>query len=786
MGKYFSLRPIPNRKIFLLLAIPLVFNNLTCKKSKNNENTLAPKALRATQPFDDTDRYTDQEPKQAIEEPRKIVVKTIEAQKLATNELYTQDAAKNRCVDVGFILQNDMGPVSNANVTFKIDSKNEISGNLSSDMGVTDESGKATTSFCSGDKEGTVFIVGFFNELKANSSEITITKNPVFHFSYDYSERTIQDMGKDQKRPISLNLNSYGPNDCTNLYFRILQGNSPVADIEIKFKTQIDYPKGSKLAKKDDPLQTEIDSATGKKYAFYETESNTAGYFIVPICAGDSIGTIVVSGEFKEETVYKAQSPVISIAAGFANFPLIFDPTNTRTLRGYFDTNSNHIHPFTVKLGANKDGNPITDYSLTVIAETGKVLLENSGIPSEIDGAVRFTLQALHLGDYRPYQIVLFDSGNHMAQSRCNADAISTDPVQLPYPDSTFKYFDLAKNWRSTLVYAIRGQEFYNDANRNGKYEVGGDGFWDKNQNGIFDSNDELTYDANNNGRFDSNSEWFIDLPTPFVDVDEDGVFDSAKDILIGDEYHPPNSKRDSDTIIWKYEYIPLYLGTSPYAMQHGYIEKDYLGIPTNDALAQTYFTSLDKKGLRKGHVSKLFMEAPMDDDDFFIPGATAEERRQSGSIWRYLYAHGVCGNALPGEAKISVNFEDQYKTQYGERSLTAHFYRQAGDWILEPTMRLLKSGNGSSSATISSNAALHPSKVYGYPVEFQILLGTCLNECTGEVATPGVACDSMAKLVHLTSDTVTITQALSINAVRTCTCKAKATFISGDCQTHN
>lgn len=710
----------------------------------------------------------------------------IRAEDLPATELFTKKAIQDNCVTATFTALADTEPVADVEMVFSFtaDPAGDDTGKVEPATAKTNAEGQASTTYCSGDAETKVIIIAKAADLSANSGEITVKHKPVYVFSYVKSDAPIvvapaPDAPPEDKGVIKLNLIDSGPNDCTYLYYKLTKSEAPVVGATVQFRTQVDFPKGAKLAKKPDPALVQTETATQKKYAYYFATSNVSGEFAVPICAGVSLGTMVVSATYTddENKSFSAQSPVISITSGLTNWQnmsLTYDPQNAKTLRGYFNTNSDHIHPFTVKLGARQDGDPISEYPVAVAAETGKLVLANGGMPDQLLGTVGFTMQALHMVDYRPYQVNIFGTNNQYpeAQTRCDARQIADAGGIL--------YKNLAKNWRSTLVYMVRGQESYHDANRNGKYEAGGDGFWDKNQNGYYDTGDLITYDAGNDNKVDMNGEWFIDLPAPFIDVDEDGNYTANKDILIGDEYFAPNGKRDADALLWKYDYIPIYMGTSFYAMLHAEVKADLTDY--TDTIGTNYFAALDALDLRNGLATALF-NSNIGSTELFGAGAPASTIINPAHVVRYIFAHGVCGNPLPGKSEIGVNFRSLSSPKYGGREFTAHFYTQGGDLIREPSRRLLKDATGASSTHINFNVVDHPASEAGYPIEFYLRTSGCVNECTGVIATTGVACDGRVDEVNLTVDTDTTTQIMSIPSVATCTCGNGAALRLGVCE---
>lgn len=708
----------------------------------------------------------------------------IRAEDLPATELFTKKAIQDNCVTATFTALADTEPVADVEMVFSFtaDPAGDDTGKVEPATAKTNAEGQASTTYCSGDTETKVIIIAKAADLSANSGEITVKHKPVYVFSYVKSDAPIvvapaPDAPPEDKGVIKLNLIDSGPNDCTYLYYKLTKSEAPVVGATVQFRTQVDFPKGAKLAKKPDPALVQTETATQKKYAYYFSTSNTSGEFAVPVCAGVSLGTMVVSATYTddENKTYATQSPVISIMSGVTNWQnmsLTYDPENAKTLRGYFNTNSNHIHPFTVKLGARQDGDPISEYPVAVAAETGKITIASGGMPST-EGTVGFTMQALHMVDYRPYQVQVFGNGTNYpeAQTRC-------DPEQISQAGG-LTYKQLSKNWRSTIVYMVRGQEAYHDANRNGKYDVGGDGFWDKNQNGYYDSADLITFDAGNDNTVDPNGEWFIDLPAPFIDVDEDGNYNANKDVLIGDEYFSPNGKRDTDALLWKYDYIPIYMGASAYSLTHGSIPAVWTD--NSDTIGQSYFTDLNTRGIGSGTLPSLF-NASINHQSFWGASPTDQELASYGEVERFLFAQGVCGNPLPGGTDLTINITNTSISAYGDRQFTGHFFIQPGDFIREPSRQLLKSATGSSSAKVNFNVVDHPASNAGFPVEFEVHVSPCLNACTGDVATPGVACDGKSALVSANFDGTAPGFGVSIPAVITCTCITGADFKAGAC----
>ena len=766
---------------------------------------------------------------------------TLTSLPLSTHTLFTKKSVDGNCMKLNFQVTNANEPISRAGVVFSILSSvadNNV-GTIEPGNAYTDNEGIASTTYCSGESELTIQVQARAGELTSATDPINITLKPTFSFKFvradtpivEAPQQTAQhenepdeegnEAAQDDLKPISigvlkLNLIDSGPNDCTTLYFRLAKSDQPITGSEIEFRSQIDFPKGSKLAKKDNASPTTaIDPSNGKTYATYLATSNSDGELAVPVCAGVSLGTIVVSGQYltEENKTLTAHGPVITITAGLTNFQsmsLTYDPINSRTVRGFFNTNANHIQPFEIKLSSRQDGDVITDYPVAVASELGKIVLENGGIPGD-DGIVRFTLQALHIVDQYPFQTTVFpDHIDSVHQTRCSAQALHAYHQTLTAPN-VFTFRELRNNWLNTIVYMVRGQESFHDANRNGRYDEGGDGFWDKNQNGIYDKCgavtvdqpvdnpeelcDELTFDAGGDGVFDPNSEWFIDLPTPFIDVDKNGTFDSKIDTLIGDEYHPPNKKRDADSIIWKYDILPIYMGTSSYAMTHG----DFSTLFGNDSIGESYFRNYyeNVRQIPDHYVSKVFNNA-VTHAHFFADGDNLEREDPEegyGYVNRYIFAHGICGNPVPGGSQIKIGTTVTSNPTYGDRAYNTHIFVQPLDRFREPSRRILSQSTGGPEATLNFNYVDHPASAASYPIRFRLAVAPCTNVCTGAVATPGVACDGKAATIDVSLhdkkdpiadgtdiEVTTVAQTMSINAVKTCTCGANSFFQHGVC----
>lgn len=756
----------------ILLALQILA--FACKAGDNRTGT-ATEAVGTTPPGETDDPTAPADPGGSG------VAEGLEFGALATTELFTSETAAGSCVNFTVTATSAAGPVADVGIVLTVQVSSgtmEDRGSISINSAVTNENGVLESSYCAGKEEGTVTIIAKAGLLSANSAKITVAKKALYQFAFSHADVAIG-----EEKALFLNTFDSGPQDCTTVYFKLMKSEAPVVGETITFKTQVDYPKGSKLAKRADAVTTAVDEKTGKKYATYDAISSGAGEFGVPVCAGVTLGTLLVSGSWVDDVegkTYTAQSPVIRITSGITNYinmSLTFDPKNGRTLKGYYNTNSNYELPFEIQLGARFDGRAIIDYPVSLATEVGRYHLDNNGVADPVKGAVKASLSGLHLVDNYPYFVKTFP-GFPGAQTRCDPEEIAdyaTAQSLTEYP-----YTDLAKNWRSTLVYSVRGQEHYHDANRNGIYDSGGDGFWDKNQNGIFDGADVLTFDAGNDSQFNPLSEWFIDLPTPFVDVDENGTFTATVDFLVGDEYSEPNGQRDSDTLLWKSEYFPISMGPSSYGLLHSKI---------NAANFQQ-----EELSVTVGGVAFPVWGADNSIDATVLWGGAVDD---SAADYDFaIFAHDLCGSLLAGGTTVSMTFETISAPEWGKRDPAAFFPIQPGDDLLEPTRQLLLDG-GKSSAKINFNAIDHPSKSLSYPLIGNIEVPACASFCTGDTqVNPGISCDGYSGYAMLSvqepgldqtgGSGVTMRLPVFFGAYEDCNCATNATSSKGVCKCTN
>jgi hypothetical protein len=324
--------------------------------------------------------------------------------------------------------------------------------------------------------------------------------------------------------------------------------------------------------------------------------------------------------------------------------------------------------------------------------------------------------------------------------------------------------------------------------------------------------------------------DWFIDMPSPFVDSDENGDqrvkvgsawASQISEYVVGDSFLVPNGKWDREGYIWKSFVLPLYVGTSPYAMTHRTISSDLARVffdnttivdnnesggglaeflkrtGYDDALWKSGYTTGGTEAGGAGGVDKTLFGCHTGFSGNGAPASTtcsnasifvSEQQTRSFKFWRYFFAQGTCGSPLPGGTNIKVQFESAGKVSdtlaEGGRTVSAHFYMQPNDWTLEPGRRLLAEATGLNTAKINSDPTTHPASKYSYPVQFRIAVSSCTNECTGDVTTtPGYYCPSLAGTILLTADGDTIGDGISVGQVDTCSCVTGASKTNGVCK---
>ena len=665
------------------------------------------------------------------EEQKAGDVASIGSPTLSTNEIFTSGGGSPNCAEFSVILK-DAGDlfVEGAIVTYEAQYQGEApeaGGSFELDQVLSDIEGKATVKFCAGKDEFEVVIVAKVGEISQNSAVLKAQQKGAYQLSFAGS--SLLGMVEEGEKVETINLNFFnaGPNDCIFLYFQLLYNGESSVGKTIGFKTPFDLPVGVKLAERKLDRELETDANTGKQRAVFSATSSSEGILSVPVCSGTALGSFNVSGSFEDEdgNTVVGESPTISVVGGlpsYANFTLTFNEENARTLQGFFNTNSDYILEVAARVQSRSDGDAITTSPVSVATETGRLTLLDDG--KVVGGESKFSLQALHMNNYYAYSVYPFDT-YPQARSRC-------DPAEIASSlggSGDFSFYDLSKNWRSTIVYQTQGQEHYFDRNGDGSYGGDGDGFWDKNQNGVFDSGvDELTFDSNGNGSFDYSGEWFLDLPSPFIDVDENMQYDASIDILLAESYVGPNGKRDNDNLIWKSEVFPIYMGMSFYGLLREKINHNVNADPAD-------FVSGDD-----GTIFGKNYSNPIVSGEFFTDPSDLAANAAQASVRRHFFLHGACGNLLPGGTVIEASVNLKSGAEYGLRTPIVYYRADPLEQRLDGARALLN-GTGSASATVNFNSIDHPNANRGYPLPFDVELPACTSACSGAVATPGVAC---------------------------------------------
>jgi hypothetical protein len=723
--------------------------------------------------------------------------------------LRTFGTGSNECTDVEATVKNGAKVAAGVEIYFSVIGKSDQKdkGAVAPDKVETDARGVAKAKFCAGRDEGKVFLTAQAGVSTANTADIEATSIPSYRFSWKdpkakaFAQRVRDVRSQPEKlsdllasgtldgeaaAPISLSLRG-GGNDCALVEFEITRDGIPSAGEVVRFQTQEDVPVGVKLAKREGVGATAVNAVTGKKYAYYNGTANADGVYQVPVCAGTLPGNIILSATFTESDgrTHDARSPLIVMNGGVTNYgylSLSFDSANARVIPADTFTNTQKTLPYIARLGTLNDGSIIRSYPLSLIAEVGKMIVEDNGFPNG-KGEVKFTYESLNLRGGRPFRAhpTLPD-----IRENDTTGPVACDPLQfqaLPGSGVGTPFWLLAENWRSTFVYYIRGSEYFRV---NGSSDVFDPskafGFWDVNQNGTYDGNgnndastDKITAvpagrtAASFNQSADS---WFIDLPSPFVDGNENEKYDVGEQ-LVGDEYVGPNGKYDDNSYVWKSAVVPLYLGATEYSLQHSQISSTVSGAnafrPSEDwatyhewlhtTFSGTNYTSRIALG---GRESQLFGRFGNE-----MAVTNINERRQ----WYYIHAQDKCGNPIPGGTKINLNYVVESPAAWGQRAVRTNFYVQPYDSLREASKRLLAKAEGSE-AVVNSDVIEHPAAKASYPLEFLVRVAPCENRCSGDLHTnvannPPLYCAAEQGYIALTvENAITIHHRMSMDAV--------------------
>lgn len=703
---------------------------------------------------------------------------------VSETEIGTADSGKTNCTILTFEALDGSGgdakPLTNVSLAFRFEhsakTKKNI-GTLDPETATTDNEGRAKTKYCAGSVEGDVTVYVAFGTISTNSSPIGVTGQQNYKFEFVAAE--IPGIEAAAKL-INLNVFDSTSSDCTSLFFRLSAQDKPLKSETLEFSTPPNYPKGFKLAEKSDPAKTKVDPKTNRKYLYDTATSNAKGVFKVPVCAGTELGTTVVRATYVADdgSSYPVASPILKVNSGvtsYGSFSLLFADQDSRSLIGNFSSNTTQERTILIQTGTDQNGFPVDRYSVNVASEYGYSEIVGSVTP-DASGIVNFKLNQSHLAVTRPFEVNRFSEP--LARTRCDVEALANNTsVNGTASTADIFYKDITKNWRSTVTYYTQGAEQFFDANNNGKYDVGGDGFWDKNQNGIYDSGDVLTLDNNSNGQADG--EWFIDLPSPFVDTDENGIYNPLIDKLVGDDYQAPNGKWDGETQIWRSRVFPLYFRPSVYSITRARIMNGDFNDASVDTVGSDYFTDLHNRGF---DVRDRDSTGGFDPPEIFGVTAYSVTDRFAKDYWYYFHLHDVCGNPVAGGSDVSVTFVALNPATYGDRELKASFYIQPSDDIREPSRHLLRGAQGGATAKSGYDVVDHPAATASYPVTFLVQTAACTNPCTGTVSGAGFACDAKSGQINLTVDGITTTGRYDISSVTTCTC-VTGIPIKGVCQ---
>lgn len=651
------------------------------------------------------------------------------------------------------------------NVAFSFSGKSgNAAGTVSPTSTKTDASGVAVTKFCSAKAEDKIYVIAKAGKSSANTAVITISKRAIYSLKYVGA----QGVGGVEFKPdgnVDITLED-GDADCADLKFALLKDTSGIAGVKGRFKTAEGIPAGARLAVRTDAGMFETNPQTGRKAAVYDADSDGTGMFKVPVCGGTQPGGLRVTGFVAAEgdrPALEVEGPIVSIKGSkisYDHISLTMDQKNTSIGTGGMINNLKSVLKFVAELGARIDvaADISRRWPLGVLTELGTVKIEGNGIPSD-KGQVGFSLEFMNLNAHRPYEVY---PGYSIT---CHPDHFAT---KKPYSE-------LAKNWLNKLVFYVEGREQFYDANGNGRYDGPSEGFWDVNQNGIFDGNDVLTNDLNGNSVFDSaqgSGEWFIDQPTPFVDVNDDGRRQTFEPLL-GTAYLEPNGRWDDLTTIWKSINVPLYMGTSPYALGRNMIL-------SRTATPAPTAADLVTSNLGTFFQSHAYSSALHTNPQNRIVGVALDTHNtQAGGSYVYLgFAHDVCGNPVPGGTEIKTFVVTEEKASTGERLPVTKIFMQPPDTEVDWTRRLLVEATGESNAKVGPTPQYSELASQSYPVQFYADVPPCKNACTGDTAAnPGLFCDAQAYTVRYSINGDTIGSWLNLNQVQTCSCATGATY---------
>ena len=696
----------------------------------------------------------------------------------------------------------------------------------------------------------------------ATSDLIVVQKQPVY--ALNFVKMTTQDASSfafpASRAPTAttaiLDLLGAGDYDCAYAQFQLLRNGNAYGNLRGVFSLSRNPPTNVRLAVRGSDGTFPSPQSPYTDHATYAVTPVTTGIYNLPVCAGTQRGSFTISGYVSytdalsgaTKSVTVTTPPALTVAGGLVNYTdmsLAFNTTNARTLIASFNNDAlNNTLNFTLNLGSRVDGAPTTENPVQIYAETGRVTVSNSGVPSS-SGTVPFSVQILHMESDRPYLVNDYVTAANAAITASGSGSVvpvsssantSCDALQLaksaawtdtspPGTSKIIRYRDIARNWSTTLVYAIRGQEAFHDALGSGVYEYAAtnQGFVDRNQNGHYDSPftdlaTYLTYAAeeiwvngtkqNASTTFDPDGKWFIDMQKTYIDRDDDRAY--TKGVDLAQECAPgnldangkcndvnPNGKRDAATTIWKSLRMPIYMGTNQVAMTHNAIESGWYNQGTDtsgitqqtasnlDATLQYLYDRYVAEGSTlasdfgaTGGVVNYGGSAPFLLTDSSSLGAlafTSSSLAQKTSV--FFYAQSLCGTPLPGGSTINVTTAQVGTAPSGSRTLTPKIYMQPGDTLFDSKRVFLTAATGGTAtgnATVNADVLDHPAAYQSYPVLIYLELPACTRTTSSGCPTgqTKLDCPAESKNINvkvttpLESSGITVTGTVAIPAV--------------------
>ena len=134
----------------------------------------------------------------------------------------------------------------------------------------------------------------------------------------EYNEKKVE---ISKSNAIKLNLFDAGE-DCLTLIFKLTQKENVVADKEVVFKSQVDYPTGAKMAFRSEKETTDTDPVSGRPFLTYKAKTSPKGLVSVPVCSGFQKGLISTTAVFTDDSgaQFEAKAPDIEVDGGIANY----------------------------------------------------------------------------------------------------------------------------------------------------------------------------------------------------------------------------------------------------------------------------------------------------------------------------------------------------------------------------------------------------------------------------------------------------------------------------------